>query len=211
MHIKTNHSQGGHKISRRLLANILLLNLEKMNIPIGNLAKAATVSKSSINNLKAGKLLSLTTFGQLFSSPLIASVLSPQHTCEIMSMIISESLPPAHPRPEFRMIDMPEEELQATLPHLSAYLKDIRVKRLKLSKNKIDTHLDCSYYRQLIKIEDDCHGVGIGPICYLFYRYTQELPDATDRDWDIFATLVLRKLFSRMTACKLEFIGWRAL
>ena len=204
-----NNSKRGHEVSRKLLSKIILSALDTNQITIKDLARTTAVGKSTIHNLKAGKWLSLSTLCQLVSSPLTSSILSPENATKILSRIIAESISEDHRHPVFQLISVPEDWALTNLPTLSEYMKDIRKNRLKLSKNKVETHLCCSYYRQITKIEKDCYGVGIGPICNLFYHYMQELNGSTDKEWNIFATLVLQKLFPRITGYWVEVTGWQ--
>ena len=198
-----NNSKRGHEVSRKLLSKIILSVLETNQITIKDLARATAVGKSTIHNLKAGKQLSLPTLCQLVSSTPTAFILSPENAEKVVNRIITESISEGHRHPVLQLVVIPEGQMP-DLPTLPEYMKNIRKDRLQLSKNKVETHLCCSYYRQITKIEKDCYGVGIGPICNLFHHYMQELTGSTDKEWNIFATLVFQRLFPRIKGYRLE-------
>lgn len=199
-----NNLKKKHEVSRKTLSKIILSALENSQVTTDELARATEVGKSTVHNLKAGTQLSLPTLCRMVSSAPEAFMLSPENAAKILSRIITESISGSGEQPEFKIVATPEESMHNRLPKLPGYLKEVREKKLKLSKNKVETHLCCSYYRQITKIEKDCHGVGIGPICNLFYHYMQEFTGPTDEEWNIFATLVFQKLFPKMTGYRLE-------
>lgn len=203
-----SHSIFSCTISRKYLTEIFLTEVNNIKITNTSIARISGVSLTTIHNIRNGKLPSLEILCLLFAAPFTHSILTPRQACTAVTLLIAESLPYTHHLPALHSVtvtcpvamtgsgvNLPSSE---SLPTLSAYMKHLRTHYLQCSAREVCRRFDHCDTLQLQKIETDCRGVGVGPICYLFNNYLSAISTLTDREWGIFATLLLRKLFIKL-------------
>lgn len=206
---KKQSSNSSHSISRQYLTNLFFSEVTEQKIPLVTLIKETPISKGTFLNIKRGKLPILPTLCQLFSTPLISPILSPENACWVVNKIIAESLRCTTQYPVLTLVPMNEEHPSPILLSLPEYMKSLRTTYLNISVRKTCERFDYCSSLQIAKIEKDCLKIGIGPICNLFDNYLREIPTLSNEEWSTFATLALQHLFPTIQGYALQFVRLR--
>jgi len=175
-----------------------------MKISTARIVALSGVCRSTLDNIKCGGVPSLSILRCLFAIPFDSPLLTPEQAGLAVSRIIADSLPDTTRHPRLRVVCIPVGQPYDPPVSLPAYMKRLRTDYLGISKREVCRRFDYCDFRQLSAIENDCFGVGIGPICYLFNNYLTSIPELSDDEWGTFGTLLLHDLFPVMRGCKIE-------
>jgi len=176
-----------------------------MKYPLKEIIELSGVCRSTFSNIKRGGLPNLSILRCLFAMPTDSPLLTPEQAGVAIERIIADCLPEDTNFPHFR-VEVISEGCDIEQPvSLAAYMKHLRTHYLDISKREVCRRFDHCDSHQLSAIENDCCGVGIGPVCYLFNNYLSEI-SLPIQEWGVFATLVLHYLFPSMAGYRLLYL-----
>lgn len=191
-------------VSRRYLTTLFLIKVNEMKLSTAQVMRLSGICRTTFNNIKRGGVPSLGVLRCLFAIPFDSPLLTPDQAGMAVSRIIADSLPDTTCYPRLRVVSIPVGHSCDPPVSLPAYMKCLRTDYLGISKREVCRRFDYCDSRQLSAIENDCFGVGIGPICYLFNNYFTSIPELPIEEWGTFATLVLYWLFPTIKGYKME-------
>jgi hypothetical protein len=197
-----------YKGSRSYLTGLFLSKVKKNKFTLAAIRRTSGVSRGTLCHIMHGYIPNLATLCQLFRAPFPVPWLTPEEACLAVMGIISDSLIDSPSPPIFRLASSADEyPFPDPLPSLSAYMKQFRECHLRISVREACLRFEHCDTLQMSRIENDCCRVGLGPVCYLFNSYLTAIPTLNDKEWGVFATLLLHQLFPFLSAHRLLFTG----
>lgn len=193
---------------REYLTGIFFTAVKKQKLSFARLSRETNVSERTFQNMKQGKLPSLSMLIYLFSRPVVAAMIHPEQGFWVTDRVIRESLRCNCRYPVFLLVEVSGKDGSAPLPTLAEYMKKLRVDHLNISIREVSRRFEYCTTRQVTNIEKECKGVGIGPVCNLFDHYHRAISTLPDEEWGMFATLVFHTLFPQFNGHTLKFVGW---